>query len=158
MKRRFIMASLLVCATPVFAAPAASVDNIRLVNADASPLSEICIAAVESRRAALDVAAEYGMSSQDLAEVHCNGMPLVQFAHTYRAPEKKMAPIYRFKSTDASPLTDVCMASVKSAEEFAAAKARLGADITLEEIRCNKLPLAEFARRYGKTAWVASIQ
>jgi hypothetical protein len=151
--KRIIIASLLATAVS-----AASADDIQLVNADASMLSEICIAAVESRNAAIDVAVEMGMNSTDLDEVYCNDMPLTQFVRTYRAPEKKLEPIYVLKNTDASALTEVCMASVKSEEEFAVAKAKLGADVKLDEVRCNNMPLAEFARRYGKVELTASIQ
>jgi hypothetical protein len=158
--KRMIIASLLVSATQAFAAPAVTTttDNVRLVNADASMLSEICIAAVESRNAAIDVASELKMTGAELDEVYCNGMPLAQFVRTYRAPEKMVEPTYILKNTDATALTEVCMASVKSEEEFAAAKAKLGEDVKLDEVHCNNMPLADFARRYRKTEMTASIQ
>jgi hypothetical protein len=156
--KRIIIASLLASATQAFAAPAVSTPNVYLVNADASMLSEICIAAVESRSAAIDVAEAEGMTKADLDEIHCNGMPLLQFVRTYHTPEKKVEPAYVLKNTDESTLTEVCMASVKSDEEFAAAKAKLGDDVKLDEVRCNNIPLAQFAHRYRKAEMTASIQ
>jgi hypothetical protein len=150
--KRFIIASLLLSAASFASA------DVRLVNADASPLSEICIAAVESRAAAIDVAAEYGISNAELDQLYCNGMPLTHFIRTYRAPQKQVETTYILKSTDDSVLTELCIASVKSEEEFAAAKAKLGEDVKLSEVRCNNMSIAEFARRYGKTALTASVR
>jgi hypothetical protein len=151
--KRFIIASLLVSAASV-----ASADNVRLVNADSSSLSEICIAAVESRAAALDAAYELGLTPAELDQLKCNEMPLTQFVRTYRAPQKAVDTTYVLKRTDESALTELCLASVKSEEEFAAAKANLGSDVALKEVRCNNMSIAEFARKYGKTALTASVQ
>jgi hypothetical protein len=89
--KRLIIASLLVSATQVFAAPAVTAaDNARLVNADASPLSAICIAAAQdSYLSAFKVAAHLGMTYSDLKQVYCNGIPLVHFVHTFRATQKQ---------------------------------------------------------------------
>jgi hypothetical protein len=86
--KRIILASLLVSATQVFAAPPAVDADTRLVNADSSKLSEICIAAVDSRLAAFKVAAHERMTNEELDQVYCNGMPLVKFVRTVRAQQK----------------------------------------------------------------------
>jgi hypothetical protein len=91
MKRIIIIASLLACATQTFAAPVvpAHLDhNARLVSADSSALSEICIAAVESRHSAIKAAAHQRITNEELDQVYCNGMPLVTFVRTVRALQR----------------------------------------------------------------------
>ncbi|MDR2213919.1 MAG: hypothetical protein LBE21_09895 [Pseudomonadales bacterium] len=160
--KHIIIASLLL--STISATSLAKADQ-HFVNGDGSPLSGVCLAALDSRDAAISAAAELGMSRRELyEELYCNGMPLERFVRAYRAHEQvvpvqqKVEPIYVLKSGDASALTEVCLASVKSREAFNAATAKLDAAITLDEIRCNGLKLTDFARRYGRSNLTASIQ
>lgn len=152
--KRLVLASLL-----LGVATTATAGQVRLVNADASALSEICIAAVESRAAALATAGELGVPSADLTQLQCNDMPLANFVRRYRAPASTMQleTAYVFTSNDASPLTALCMASLEDDSTFAAARARLDDDLDLSEVRCNKLSLDEFTRKYRKAALTAFV-
>ncbi|HWK54158.1 MAG TPA: hypothetical protein VNR18_07305 [Hyphomicrobiales bacterium] len=152
--KRLVLASLF-----LGLATTATAGQVRLVNADASALSEICIAAVESRAAARATASELGVPNRDLAQLQCNDMPLAEFVRRYRAPTPTLhlQTAYVFKGSDASPLTALCMASLENDTAFATARARLDDDLDLSEVRCNKLPLDEFVRKYRQAELTAFI-
>jgi len=73
------MKKLLIASVLFSVVSSAHADTVRLVSADASPLSEMCIAAVESKTAALDVGMELGVAPVDYEKVYCNGMPINYF-------------------------------------------------------------------------------
>lgn len=152
--KRLVLASLF-----LGLATTATAGQVRLVNADASALSEICIAAVESSTAARATASELGVPSRDLPLLQCNDMPLADFVRRYRAaaPTVQMETTYVFKRSDASPLTALCMASLENDAAFAAARARLDDEVDLSEVRCNNLPLNDFVRKYRQAELTAFI-
>jgi len=154
------MKHILIASLLLTAAASVHAEKVSLVNADASPLSEMCIAAVESKTAALDVGSELGVTVLDYDKVMCNGMPISQFVRMYRATEKKALTSYTFKSEDESSLSKLCIAAVKSESEFEAMKEQLkGEFFNVEtEVLCNNMTLQDFARKYRARAMTASIQ
>lgn len=144
MKKLFLATLLMVSAGITQA------DTPKLVNADGSELSAICIAAVTSREAMYDKAAELGVRPFQPSTLLCNGKTLARFLSTYRAEAAPKPVGYVFNKSDESPVTALCLAAVSSEQEFMNVKDRyFGNDANVEaEVRCNGMPLATFARKY----------
>jgi hypothetical protein len=124
-------------------------DNIKLVNADNSPLGELCISAVSSPEG-LDVKAkELGISSAEIASVYCNGKPIRQFVSQFRASDEPITA-YVISAANQAPETQICLAALTSGEEFARLKeAHFSAVKDVEkEITCNNMSLGQFVRKY----------
>jgi hypothetical protein len=137
----------------------AHADSVRLVNADGADLSAICIAAVTSREAMYDTAAELGVHPFEPETLRCNGMSVGRFISMTRerpaAPEvAKAAEGYLFSKSDTSPVTELCMAAVSSDQEYLKVKQEyFSGDATVEtEVMCNGMPLKTFARKYRAPA------
>ncbi len=145
-----------VVAFALIASNAALADNVRLVAADGSPLSELCIAAVESESRFKSLARELEITPMQESELRCNSKPVRAFVASVRnkiaAP---VAPTLVFRTTDESDLSRLCMAILESDEAYEAAKAGVKAEGALleSEILCNGTPIRSFARKYrGMTA------
>jgi hypothetical protein len=119
--------------------------DVKLVSADGSDLSKLCIAAAESTSTIGALAAEMNIPASD---VLCNDKPIHHFAGQFRA-KAASATAYVLSVGNQSPETRLCVAALTSVEEFAALKAEFFGDVTVErEVRCNGLPLGQFVRRY----------
>lgn len=131
-----------------------------MVNADGSDLSAICIAAVTSREAMYDKAAELGVLPLQPSTLRCNGMTLGRFISTYRAAAKPLPAGYVFSRADDSPTTELCLAAVKSEQEYMSVKEQyFGDDATVEaEVHCNGMPLLTFARKYRAPGPTVSLR
>ena len=123
--KKFIVAVALVAAN-VAVTNSALADDLRLVSADGNPLSELCIAAVESESRFNSLAKEMDIMPLQESEVRCNGKPLRAFVSSVRnrieAPAA-LAPNLVFRTTDESDLSRLCMAVLESSEAYEAAKA-----------------------------------
>ena len=148
MKKLFLVSLLLVGAGAVKA------DVPVLVNADGSDLSAICIAAVTSREAMHAKAIELGVQPLEPATLHCNGVPLSRFRSAYRASAEPKPRGFVFSKSDESPVTELCLAAVRSEQEYLSVKERhFGSDDTVEaEVHCNGIPVLAFARKYRAAA------
>jgi hypothetical protein len=147
--KKFIVATALVAAN--VSANVALAEEVRLVNADGNPLSELCIAAVESTARFKSLAKELGITPMDESELRCNGKSVGSFAASVRNKiEAPVAPLVVFRTTDESDLSRLCMASLESDEAYEAVKATVKAEGALleSEILCNGMPIKSFARKY----------
>lgn len=146
--------------------------DYKLVSADNSDLSKLCIAAAESSsRADIFAAAEAaGVSLLDLPDVRCNGLTVERFGAKYRSKKGKdiamldtspASPLgVILRKTDSSPLTELCAAAAVSDAAYASVKETyFSNDDNIEsEIHCNDMPLKSFVRKYrsGSTALVSA--
>ncbi len=129
----------------------AQAESVRLINADGSELSQLCIAAVASPDALAASAKALDISTPDLPTVRCNGLMIHSFASKYREESSKKALAgYTLKMSDTSPVTELCVASAKSEQEFKKVKEMYfsEADNVEAEVMCNGMPLKTFARKY----------
>jgi hypothetical protein len=119
--------------------------DVKLVSADGSALSKLCIAAAESIRPVRALAAAMDIPA---SEVRCNDKPIHDFAGEFRA--KAASEIaYVLSVGNQSPETRLCVAALTSLEEFTALKAEYFGDVAVErEVSCNGMPLSQFVRRY----------
>ena len=155
MKRLFLASLLFLGATQ------AQADAPRLVNADGSDLSTICIAAAVSRAAMYQKAAELGLRDLRAEELRCNGLTLSSFISRHRvASTAKQPAAYVFRKSDSSPITELCLAAVRSEQEYSYVKARyFGDEKNIEaEVQCNGMPLQTFARRYRTSSPALSLR
>lgn len=154
MNKRILMSLLVV------SAGLARADAPALVNADGSELSAICIAAVTSREAMYDKAAELGVRHFDDSELRCNGKTLARFVSNYRALAASRPVGYVFRKTDDTPVTELCLAAVRSEQEYQNVKERhFSSEENIEaEVECNGMPLLTFARRYRVTPPAISLR
>lgn len=153
--KRFTLAMLMIAGSGLAQA------DYKVVNADGSELSQICVAATASKAALLETAASAGLSAVELDTVRCNGLSLARFAAKYSKPTATLAALpagYLLKASDTSEATALCIAATKSEQEFMAVKSMyFGAEPKVEtEVLCNGLPLKTFARKYGSTAMTIS--
>ncbi len=133
------------------AANSASADSIRLVNADGNPLSQLCIAAVESESQFKALAKELDISPADMDELRCNSKPLGAFVASIRNKLETPEPAtVVFRTTDDGDLSRLCMAILESDEAYEAAKASIKSEggFLESEVLCNGLPIRSFARKY----------
>lgn len=150
MKKSFL-AVLAISATSAILNPAANAEEVRLVNADGTMLSELCIAAVESGDRFQNLLKELNLVAGQESEVRCNGRSLKRFAADVRAKLEGAAdPVFVFRAEDQSPISQLCMAALESDEAYEAAKARVRtqAGVLESEVLCNDLPVKTFARKY----------
>lgn len=147
--KKFIVAVALVAAN--VSTNVAVAEEVRLVSADGNPLSELCIAAVESDARFNSLAQELGITPLQESELRCNSKPLRSFVASVRnkiaAP---VAPMVVFRTTDESDLSRLCMAVLESQEAYEEAKTSVKAEGALleSEILCNGMPIKSFARKY----------
>jgi hypothetical protein len=145
MKKLFLVSLLLTSAGVVHA------ETPHMVNADGSELSAICIAAVDSREAMYKKAAEVGEMPFEPSTLRCNGMTVSRFISSYRAATAVPKPEgFVFSKSDDSPTTALCLAAVKSEQEYMTVKEQyFGEEENIEaEVHCNGIPLLTFARKY----------
>lgn len=164
MKKSFVQKSfvqkLLITSLAALGALNANADTPRLVNADGSELSAICIAAITSREAMYDKAAELGVRDFEPAELGCNGQTISRFVSLHRAASTAKPAGYVFSKTDDTPVTELCLAVVRSDQEYLAVKKRHFGDETgiEEEVRCNGMSLTNFARKYRRQVSTVSLR
>jgi len=150
MKKSFVAVLAITASSALFSA-AAGAEDVRLVNADGTMLSELCIAAVESGSRFRNLMQELKLVAGQESEVRCNGRSLKRFAADVRAKLDGTAqPVFVFRAEDESPISQLCMAALESEEAYEATKARLRSqDGVLEsEVLCNDMPVKTFARKY----------
>ena len=124
---------------------AVQADQVRLVPADDSQYTQVCLAATKSDAVLQSTITELGLDQAALKEIDCNGRPLARFARQHRDVS------YNFKLEDASAESRLCYAAVTSLEDFESIRAERFADVlNLEqEVSCNGMSLARFISRYA---------
>ena len=105
--------------------------DYKVVNADGSDLSQLCVAAATPAAGLSAAAKAVGVTTAGLATVRCNGLTLERFAAKYGSRSLDTTPVaYVLKGTDDSEATALCLAA-----------ARLGTGVRESEIdvlRCRK--------------------
>jgi len=146
MKKLFI-ASLVSVLVPM----AVQADDLspRLVNADGSALTELCIAAASASSPAA------GLNPIQRKELLCNGKPVDQFVLQLRDQKKQ----YVFQATDKSDFSKLCLAAVESEESYRAVREQLSSRIPDAEssVYCNGIPLKSFSRKYRNKNYTAAL-
>lgn len=135
--------------------------DYRVVNADGSGLSRLCIVALTPAADMSSAATAAGMGFAELGSVRCNGLSLDRFAAKYRSKSRPAEPVaYVLKGTDDTEATALCLAVASSEQEFVKVKSRYSSTPGLieAEIRCNGLSLKSFARKYGNPAQTISLR
>ena len=139
----------------------ANADTTTQLRSDGTALSGLCVAAVSSGKTFTHLAREMGLSGLQQNELTCNGMPVQAFiAHYRRMAGKASEGSYTFSISDESDLSRLCLAAVKSEEEYDKVKSELfgnarGLD---DQVMCNDMPIRDFARKYRAHNLTASIQ
>jgi hypothetical protein len=124
-------------------------ENIKFVNADGSPLGDLCIAAVDTDQALTELAQAHGISPTAIDQVYCNGRQLRSFIKQFRESDT-VVTAYVVNVANESPESLLCLAAVTSDEEFARLKDahfKNVADVE-REVACNDMPLGQFVRKY----------
>lgn len=135
---------------PLLTAAAVRAETVKLVNADGSPLSQLCIAAARSEGSVFQLAKELGINTLELDNIACNGEPIMSFVRSQRkVMHDGVANAYTFNHGDDSMETELCIAAVTEPEKFEALKPEYYSK-SGEEVLCNSQPLDLFVRRYGK--------
>lgn len=135
--------------------------DYKVVNADDSALSKLCVAAAaaDSRDALLLLTDAAGIDRSAVGTVLCNGIPLTRFslkygnAKTGAIVEKVASTGYVLLKSDSSPLTELCAAAAVSELEYSKVKQTyFNGDSKVEsELFCNGIPLKTFIRKFGAT-------
>lgn len=154
------MSKSLIFSALFLAANVANAEGYRLVSTDNSPLSALCIAAVESHETLQESARSIGMSAADLSELRCNGRTLPVFLSKFRTTESSPAVTYAFNKSDSTEETELCYAAVKSEQQYEEVKnAYFNGEQNIDkEVFCNGMPLKTFARKYRNRAFTASAR
>ena len=133
--------------------------DYKIVSADDSALSQLCVAAAaaDSREAVLALTDAAGIARLDVPTVLCNGMPLTRFSLKFgtakleTVTESTASAGYVLRKSDSSPLTELCAAAAVSKQEYSKVmQTYFSGDSKLEsEVFCNGLPLKTFMRKYS---------
>jgi len=133
-----------------FFAISMQVSAAEVVSEDNSPLSKICVAAVESKEALLAQAKEAGIGRFELNEITCNGLALSKFASKYRKNTARNAlDLVVFEKSNNATETELCIAAATSNTLFEEARARLDVKF-VGNISCNGEKLNAFAKRFNR--------
>lgn len=126
--------------------------------ADDSAPSAVCMAAVTSLSAARKKAEELGFDRPQWLSLACNGEPVFRFAKA-DAPAAPSTGFVSVKTADASPVTELCVASITSSEKFETLKQTHFSGVSnLESIvQCNGLPLRSFMLKYNSRDLTAAL-
>ncbi len=153
--KKLISASLFLAAS---VAASAHASEVVYTAADDSAPSSVCMAAVTSLTAARMKAAELDVSRSDWSSLACNGVPVLRFAKA-DSPEAPSTGFITVKTADASPVTELCVASITSTEKFETLKQTHFSGVSnLESIvQCNGLPLRSFMLKYNSRNSTAAL-
>ena len=123
-------------AATVVLAASQTVNAVEFINKDGSSLSDTCIAAAQA-----------GKAAKNAGNVHCNGMPIREFAKQFQT-KGDVAKVVVFENVNNAPETQVCIAAATSNEAFEQTVSQL--DINTNDVKCNGAKLTKFAKRYNK--------
>lgn len=132
--------------------PAVSVaETPRLVNGDGSKLSALCIAAAE----ASSPLSGSVLDPVQRKELLCNGQPVDRFVLHIRKQSKQLV----FQTSDESALSRLCLAAIRSEEDYRRIASKHFADErNLEQnVYCNGVPLPRFVRKYRGRQFTAGL-
>jgi hypothetical protein len=127
----------------------------KFVNADDSKHSDICIAAVESKKALKSKAAEYRYTQAQIDRFTCNGISIEAFAKKYRSSSSSSPiQVFSFDNSVGSIEADICIAAANSNKEYKKIKATVKKPASFfNTIACNGVPLKVFANKYGNKSF-----
>ena len=153
--KKFILAAALLATCSL-----ATAQTPRLVNHDGSVFSDLCIAAVQAPRTFMELAADKGQADLQKNELRCNGLSVERFVSKLRSQQEQLRRSYVFKTSDDSAMSKLCLAAVRSEEEYRTARTELFGNnfMAEQEIHCNGMPIRDFARKYRSNNMTASIQ
>lgn len=123
---------------------------LRLVNHDGSVYSELCIASVQTQSEFKDLTAARGIADMQKNELRCNGLNVERFAAKLRSRQTREETSYVFSLNDESDVSKLCLAAVRSEQEYLLTRETLfDNNLNVEaEVFCNGLPIRTFARKY----------
>lgn len=132
----------------------AHADEVRLVPADDSMYTQVCLSAAESDAALRSTVSGMGLDSGELESISCNGMPLPRFARQHRDVA------YDFKLSDRSAETRLCHAAITAPETFESIRAEHFSNVPNigQEVSCNGMTLERFVSRYGSVPMVTAAR
>lgn len=127
----------------------------QFVNADDSKHSDICIAAVESKKALKLKATEYRYSQAQIDRFSCNGISIEEFAKKHRSSSsKKQIQVFSFDNSVGSIEADICIAAAHSNKMYKKIKSSVKKPASFfNSIACNGVPLKVFANKYGNKSF-----
>jgi len=103
-------------------------------------------------------AEELGISRYDWSSLACNGVPVLRFAKA-DPPAAPSTGFMTVKTADASPVTELCVASITSSEKYEALKQTYFSGVSKLEsiVQCNDLPLRNFILKYNNRNSAAAL-
>lgn len=151
------MKKLILGSVLTLGASAALADDYKLVSADDSPLTQICLAAVESFDAMEKARMDAGLSRNEMDSIECNGMALMRFARQYSSNEP-VAKSYSFTPAENTPEVELCIAAVTSVESYESVRSEYfnGIANVEDQVLCNGMTLKSFARKYDSNVVTAA--
>lgn len=152
----------------LFVTTNAQASETRLVGSTDSPAASVCIAAVESDKAARQAALRLGVFDVNLDSLVCNGMPVDDFVEQYRntdtprqSADMASTDIVSFSASDETPVTQLCVAAVTSPDRFNEIRNQhfrlMSQAELLDSIRCNSKPLERFVSEFRNQEMTASL-
>lgn len=137
------MLKSLLAAVSIVAVTAPVSQAVEFVNGDGSQISEMCIAAAQSKVAIVN--------NSSSSSIVCNGTSLKNFAKQYRnAKTQNVVNVIAFESANTAPESELCIAAATSNEAYAQVKNNINS-IAIDSIACNGIELVKFAKRYNKS-------
>lgn len=146
MKRILATSALLVLAA------AAQAQDTKYINADGSPASELCIAALESHNAVFQKASELKINDFNYERLSCNNVSVYQWVRKHQTAATPAATETKSISFAISPAdntleTELCVAAATAPKDFE--RLQKSAGLPLEKLRCNGTQLKQFVQRYS---------
>jgi hypothetical protein len=129
---------------------AAQAESSTFINGDGSPLTDLCIAALDSEASFDELAVAHGLEGLTESDLVCNGLSLSLFKARY-IESVQINTVLSFSKADLNPATELCFAAVTNADNLESLKESYeGRTSTpLSAVTCNGIPLNRFVRRYG---------
>ncbi|WP_026376062.1 hypothetical protein [Aestuariibacter salexigens] len=129
---------------------ATSAQAVEFVNQDGSPLSQLCIAAVESNEQLINKAKALNISRFELDRISCNDQSLNDFVKQYRATDSnETVNVIAFENANNSLEGQLCIAAATSNQAFKAVRNRLDGRIDADKVSCNGESLVNFAKQFN---------
>ncbi len=128
----------------------AQAESSTFVNGDGSPLTDLCIAALNSEASFEELSAAHGLEDLTESDLVCNGLSLSLFKARY-IETVQINTVLSFSKSDLNPATELCYAAVTNAENLESLKESYEGrtNTPLSTVTCNGIPLNRFMRRYG---------
>jgi hypothetical protein len=128
----------------------AQAESSTFINGDGSPLTDLCIAALDSEASFEELTAAHDLQGLTESDLVCNGLSLSLFKARY-IESVQINTVLAFSKADLNPATELCFAAVTNAQELESLKDSYEGrtNTPLSSVTCNGIPLNRFVRRYG---------